>query len=518
MKQYSEQFKSNVIAKLLPPNNMSVPELARETGVPKDTLYCWRLKQRGADGNTAGNKAPCGGLSGEQKFSIVMETASLNEVELSEYCRRKGLYPQQVGAWRDACLQANVLASCQDRSCPAECAGEADQATGSGAAPQRQSPGRGGGVVGAAKKSPGDLGGDRGRKIDLRRRREVTTCIDEACRAGARLSQACRVVAITPRTLQRWREHGEVKADGRKQAGAQRVPANKLSEHERRQILDLANEPQFAHLPPSQIVPALADQGRYLGSESSFYRVLNEAGQLAHRGKAKAPTHRRATPLQASAPCQLWSWDITYLATTVRGVFFYLYLIMDVYSRKIVGWEVFATESAEQAAEVLRKACLREGIAGNSLVLHSDNGSPMKGATMLSTLQRLGVMPSFSRPGVSDDNPYSEALFKTLKYHPGFPDKPFDSLDQARQWVARFQHWYHEVHHHSALKFVTPAQRHRGEDHAILQQRHVLYESARAKRPERWSGPSRNWKLENIVYLNPGKPMKKEENLKQIAA
>jgi transposase-like protein len=111
MKQYSEEFKSNVIAKMLPPNNMSVPELARETGVPKDTLYCWRLKERGADGNTAGNKAPCGGLSGEQKFSIVMETASLNEVELSEYCRRKGLYPQQVGTWRDACLQANASAS-----------------------------------------------------------------------------------------------------------------------------------------------------------------------------------------------------------------------------------------------------------------------------------------------------------------------------------------------------------------------------------------------------------------------
>jgi putative transposase len=346
----------------------------------------------------------------------------------------------------------------------------------------------------------------------------VTACIDEACAAGARVTAACRVVEISPRTLQRWREEGDVKVDGRKEAGAQREPANKLSEHERQQILAVANEPEFAHMPPSQIVPILADRGLYIASESSFYRVLREADQLAHRGKAKSPARQRPAPLQASAPNQLWSWDITYLATTIKGTFFYLYLIMDVYSRKIVGWEVFETESAEQAAQVFRKAHLREGIRAESLVLHSDNGSPMKGATMLSTLQRLGVMPSFSRPSVSDDNPYSEALFKTLKYHPGFPDKPFDSLQEAREWVAGFQHWYDQVHRHSALKFVTPAQRHLGEDGVILEQRHALYVAAKARRPERWSGPSRNWVPEKTVYLNPGKPMKKEGNLKQKAA
>lgn len=137
---------------------------------------------------------------------------------------------------------------------------------------------------------------------------------------------------------------------------------------------------------------------------------------------------------------------------------------------------------------------------------------------MLSTLQRLGVMPSFSRPSVSDDNPFSEALFKTLKYHPGFPDKPFESLQQAREWVVGFQRWYNEVHRHSGLRFVTPAQRHRGEDGAILEKRHALYEAARARNPERWSGSTRNWEPEKTVYLNPGKPMKKEVNLKQKAA
>ncbi len=338
----------------------------------------------------------------------------------------------------------------------------------------------------------------------------MTAHIDEACAAGARVTKACRIVAISPRTLQRWREEGEVKSDGRQQAGQHREPVNKLSEDERQQILAVVNEPEFAQIPPSQIVPILADRGRYIASESSFYRVLREANQLAHRGKAKAPRHNRPAPLQASAANQLWSWDITYLATTVKGLFYYLYLIMDVYSRKIVGWEVYETESADHAASVFRKTHLREGIAGDSLVLHSDNGSPMKGATMLAMLQRLGVMPSFSRPSVSDDNPYSEALFKTLKYHPGFPDKPFDNLQEARQWVAGFQHWYNEVHRHSALKFVTPGQRHRGEDSVILKQRIALYEAAKEQRPDRWSGSTRNWQTQEIVYLNPNKSSKEE--------
>jgi transposase InsO family protein len=255
-----------------------------------------------------------------------------------------------------------------------------------------------------------------------------------------------------------------------------------------------------------------------VASESTFYRVLREAGQLAHRGKAKPPNRRRPIPLVATGPNQLWSWDITYLPTTVRGVFLYLYLILDVYSRKIVGWEVFDIESADHAATVFRKAHLREGVPGQSLVLHSDNGSPMKGATMLATLERLGVMPSFSRPSVSNDNPYSESLFKTLKYHPGLPDKPFGSLEPARKWVAGFHHWYNEIHRHSALKFVTPGQRHRGEDLEILAERTRLYEQARRYRPERWSGAVRNWKPETIVHLNPNRSSAKEAKDKDIAA
>ena len=335
----------------------------------------------------------------------------------------------------------------------------------------------------------------------------MITLIEEACTAGARLANACKVVGLSPRTVQRYRQDGQIKADGRKAAAIGRVPANSLSEDERAEILAIANQPQYAHLPPGQIVPDLADKGCYLASESSFYRVLRREEQLAPRGRAKTPTHKRPEPLQATAPNQLWSWDITYLPTTVRGLFFYLYLFIDLYSRKIVGWEVYAEESAEYASSIFRKTYLREGIAGKELTLHSDNGSPMKGATMLGTLHKLGVATSFSRPSVSNDNAYSEAMFRTMKYHPGFPDKPFDNLEEARQWVAGFAQWYNEEHRHNALKFVTPAQRHRSEDQELLRQRTELYEAAKARRPERWSGRSRDWTRPEVVTLNPQKSM-----------
>ncbi len=347
---------------------------------------------------------------------------------------------------------------------------------------------------------------------------KVIGLIDEACCAGARMSKAAKVIGISCRTIQRWHQEGDVKGDARSQSAKDRTPHNKLTEQEQDKVLSIVNSPEFANLPPSQIVPILADRDQYIASESTFYRLLRETKQLEHRGKAKAPTRKRPEPLQADAPNQLWSWDITYLATTVKGVFYYLYLFMDVFSRKIVGWEVYEEQSADLAANLIRKSCLREGIAGNELLLHSDNGSPMKGATMLATLQQLGVMPSFSRPSVSDDNPYSESLFKTLKYRPGFPDKPFDSLEEARTWVAGFQHWYNEEHRHSSLKFVTPGQRHRGEDAEILEKRCAVYKDARSKMPERWAGNTRNWIPVGTVYLNPGKPVKKEEQIKQKIA
>lgn len=334
--------------------------------------------------------------------------------------------------------------------------------------------------------------------------------IDEACARGARRHRACEVLGLTLRCVQRWQQESGIREDGRKAAAQRRTPANALTPDERQQVLEVANRPQFADLSPKQIVPRLADQGEYLASESSFYRILRDEKQLTHRGKARPHTHRRPQPLVANGPNQVWTWDITYLATTVRGRFFYLYLIVDIFSRKIVGWEVHEQESAEHAAALFRQSHLREGVDADRLALHSDNGGPMKGATMLATLQRLGVMPSFSRPSVSNDNPFSEALFRTLKYTPAYPDGPFASLQDARAWVARFVSWYNGVHLHSAIQFVTPDQRHRGEDHERLDRRIEVYEAAKARNPARWSGDIRNWEPAGAVSLNPGKPTGKE--------
>jgi putative transposase len=318
---------------------------------------------------------------------------------------------------------------------------------------------------------------------------------------GARQKQACQIIGITVRTLQYWRIGGVT--DQRQIV--KKEPANRLSEQERKNILAVCNSEEFRNKPPKQIVPALADRGVFLASESSFYRILRQANQLHHRGHSAKPMAKgRPRSYVATGSNQVWSWDITYLTSNIRGQFYYLYLFMDIYSRKIVGWEVYANESAEQAADVLRKARFTETLPQNyELVLHSDNGSPMKGATMLATMQKMGVVPSFSRPSVSNDNPFSEALFKTLKYVPAYPTKPFESLNAARRWVATFCTWYNHSHRHSGLKFVTPEQRHVGTDINILEQRKCVYEEAKRLHPERWSGRTRNWKHEATVELNP---------------
>ncbi len=337
-------------------------------------------------------------------------------------------------------------------------------------------------------------------------RKAILQLVDEAEQAGARLSKIAELLGRSARTLRRWQEADKAgKGDGRLTAERPR-PANALSEEERKAVLEVCNHPEYAHLPPTQIVPQLADKGIYLASESTFYRILKDEKQVAHRGRAQPPQKRaRPQPCKATAPNQVWSWDITYLAAAIRGSFYRLYMVEDIFSRKIIGWEVHEQESAEHASTLMKKACLRESIQPGKLTLHADNGGPMKGATMLATLQRLGVVPSFSRPSVSDDNPYSEALFRTLKYVPNYPDKPFDSLEAAREWVHAFVTWYNESHRHSAIGFVTPAQRHCGEDVAILQARKAVYEQAKAQRPARWSGTTRDWSRKNVVWLNPAR-------------
>lgn len=327
--------------------------------------------------------------------------------------------------------------------------------------------------------------------------------IDEAKHAGARQEKACEVVGIAGRTYQRWQHTG---FQDQRQV-VEKQPVNQLADEERQQIIEICNQEEFRSQSPKQIVPVLADRGIYIASESTFYRVLRAEDMLHHRGRTQSPKpSAKPRACVATGANQVWSWDITYMASAIKGMFFYLYLFMDIYSRKIVGWEVFETETSEQAAQVLRKARMAEMIAPNQeVILHADNGSPMKGATMLASMQKLGIVPSFSRPSVSNDNAYSESLFKTLKYAPSYPSKPFEDIEETRRWVMQFVQWYNHSHRHSNLKYVTPVQRHTERDKEILRRRQLVYEAAKARYPERWSGNIRNWEHETEVYLNPAK-------------
>ena len=335
-------------------------------------------------------------------------------------------------------------------------------------------------------------------------RTQIIAWVDTAIRQGARQSKAATMIGLPARTLQRWKQSGTIKEDGRKTR--EFSPPNKLTEAERGRVLSIANSDEFKHMAPHQIVPILAERGIYIASESSFYRILKAENQLAYRHKSRVPTSRaKPKALTATRPNQIFSWDITYLATTVKGQFFYLYIFVDIFSRKIVGWQIYREESSTHAADVIQDVCRQENIAEGQVTLHSDNGSPMKGATMLATLQTLGIMPSLSRPSVSNDNPYSESLFRTLKYRPDYPVKPFGTLEEARQWVTGFVDWYNHEHRHSGIQFVTPAQRHAGNDQAILTRRKATYLAAKTAHPSRWSQAIRNWDWRSQVCLNPDK-------------
>ena len=339
--------------------------------------------------------------------------------------------------------------------------------------------------------------------ISTPHRQSAITLIEDAVAAGARRTEACAEMAFSARTLRRWTAGGQVHADQRSVA-PRPDPRNKLSDEERATILSLCNFTEFASLPPSQIVPKLADQGRSLASESSFYRILRSDGQQHHRGRAKPPVRRKPpTSYKASAPCEVWTWDITWMPGPVAGMFFYLYLIVDIFSRKIVGWEVHERESADLAATLIRQAVMSEGCITRPLVLHADNGSPMKGATMKVTMEKLGITASYSRPRVSNDNPFSEALFRTCKYRPDWPTKGFAARADAQAWVKSFANWYNDQHLHSAIRFVTPNERHAGQDSTTLANRAILYANACAQKPERWSGKIRNWQPAGPVWLNP---------------
>lgn len=331
----------------------------------------------------------------------------------------------------------------------------------------------------------------------LEMRNRVLDLLREATDAGARKIQACLILNLNIKNLERWVKN----KIGDRRSLIVKIPTNKLTRAEEAEIIRVCCSAEFIGKTPNEIVPILAQKDQYIASESSFYRVLKQENLLAHRSETRTKRRReKPRELKATGPNQVWSWDITWLPTDVRGQYFYLYMFMDVWSRKIVGWDVHEVESQEIAASMMREITTRLNV--KNVHLHSDNGGPMKGAVMLATLQKLGVMPSFSRPRVSNDNPYSESLFKTFKYSVGYPKK-FSNIESAKNWVSKFTGWYNEKHLHSGIKFVTPEERHSGADKLILERRNQTYQIAKRKKPERWSGRTRNWGWVENVFLNP---------------
>jgi putative transposase len=342
--------------------------------------------------------------------------------------------------------------------------------------------------------------------ISLEDRQSIASMVDEAQQNGARLRLACEVAGIDTRTLQRWKGCAGLQNGDARPRAVRPVPAHALSPQERERILQVANEPRFAALPPARIVPTLADEGVYIASESSFSRVLRAHGQTRHRGRAQAPRRvRPPTTHVATGPRQVWTWDMSYLPTRVLGVWCYLYLILDIYSRKIVGFEVHESDDSDHAVALLRRTALAEGVhaLAEKPVLHGDNGSTLKATTVLAMMYWLGLKASYSRPRVSDDNAFVESLFRTAKYRPEFPEKGFTDLQEARQWASSFAHWYNNDHKHSGIRYVSPAQRHSGEDCDILAARHGVYVQAKAAHPRRWARHTRNWNPITVVTLNP---------------
>jgi putative transposase len=335
--------------------------------------------------------------------------------------------------------------------------------------------------------------------------RQILVCdIEQACADGARLAPACALAGIDAGTLRRWKADDGLAQGDRRPDADRPVPSHALSEMERARIIEVANEPRFAETPPSRIVPTLADEGIYVASESSFHRVLRAHGQMNRRGRAQPPrASRPPTTHIAAGPAEVWCWDVTFLPAQIQGRWFYFYLILDLYSRKIVGFEVHDTDSAEHAAHLARRTALAEGVHAMAArpVLHGDNGATLKATTVLAMLHWLGIEPSYSRPRVSDDNAFAEALFRTAKYRPEFPLKGFADLKAAREWSARFVQWYNHEHRHSGIRYVTPAQRHARQDGPAA--RHAVYQDARQRNPQRWSGPTRNWTPVGVVTLNP---------------
>jgi transposase InsO family protein len=345
--------------------------------------------------------------------------------------------------------------------------------------------------------------------IPAENRGAIVGLLEEGISRGASAKAVANLFGLATRTLRRWglmiRAQG-FSCDQRK--GASRYVMHRLSKEERERVLSTVNDPRFADLTPGQIVAILAEEEVYVGSESTIYRIMRQEGLLNHRGRSRPPREPREPPvLEATGIHQVLAWDITLLPGPVKGQFYYLYMVMDVWSRRILGVEVHDRECGELARDFFDRVCRDEGISkGSATILHADNGAPMRSYTLAAKLAELGISLSFSRPRVSNDNAYAESWFRTMKYHQSYPVRRFRDLLSVRALVDGFVDWYNAEHRHSGIKYVTPNQRHYGEADAICTIRQQTYEQARQQHPRCWARPPRDWSQPQNVQVNHPRP------------
>jgi putative transposase len=291
------------------------------------------------------------------------------------------------------------------------------------------------------------------------------------------------------------------------------TPARALAETEKTAVLDLLNGERFQDQAPREVYATLLDEEQYLCHWRTMYRVLAENAEVRERrNQLRHPVYAKPE-LLATGPCQVWSWDITKLRGPHKGHCYYLYVIIDIFSRYVVGWMIAEVESAELAEQLIAETCAKQGIARGQLTIHADNGAAMTAKSVAVLMADLGVVKSHTRPYQSNDNCYSEAHFKTLKYRPDYPDR-FGSVTDARTWAKQFVAWYNQEHHHSGLALLTPFDVHYGWTDQVLAKRQAVLQRAYAARPERFvKGAPAPARPPEAAWINPPKvkepPMEK---------
>jgi putative transposase len=332
---------------------------------------------------------------------------------------------------------------------------------------------------------------------------------EESARHG--VAACCRALQAPRASFYRWRHRRAHPVPPRRRPFAARA----LTRSQREEVLEVVNSERFHDCSVPEVLYTCLEEGRYLASRSTVYRLLKqENATRERRDQLSHPLYARPE-LLATAPNQVWSWDITKLRGPVKWVYFYLYVLLDIFSRYVVGWLIAHRESARIASILIADSCRRQGIEPGQLSLHADRGSSMRSKTLAQLLDDLQVAPSFSRPHTCNDNPFSEAQFKTLKYQPDYPDR-FASIQDSRTFGRRFFPWYNTQHHHAGIAGLTPATVHFGKAQEILDRRHAVLLAAYRLHPERFvAGPPKRPQLPSAVWINPPKEQTARELARQ---